>query len=156
MAKFQTEVPYFLEILNFLTIQCGTGGRKPPCPNQLDSSSRFNTIPACDGQTDGHTTTAYTALAWRCAVEGFLLLAYHCQSDCRHSDCCPVIAASLTSTLAQSTERTSSPETRGRRLGGRTCRDRFLHTASSTALPTAPAIGQRVYKINSKLCSKKL
>ena len=31
--------------------------------NQLDSSSRFNTIPACDGRADGHKTTAYTALA---------------------------------------------------------------------------------------------
>jgi len=25
--------------------------------------SRFDTIPACDRHTDGHTTTAYTALA---------------------------------------------------------------------------------------------
>ena len=33
---------------------------------QLDPSSRFDTIPACDGQTDTHThkTTAYTVLAW--------------------------------------------------------------------------------------------
>jgi len=35
--------------------------------NQLDSSSRFDSIPACngrtDGQTDGRTTTANTALA---------------------------------------------------------------------------------------------
>jgi len=29
----------------------------------LHLSSRFNTIPACDGQKDGHTMTAYTALA---------------------------------------------------------------------------------------------
>ena len=31
--------------------------------NQLDSSSRFDMTPACDGQTGGHTTTANTALA---------------------------------------------------------------------------------------------
>jgi len=29
----------------------------------LHSSNRFDTIPAFDGQTDGHTTTAYTTLA---------------------------------------------------------------------------------------------
>ena len=34
---------------------------------QLDSSSRFDTVPACDRQTDGHTTTAYTALAYSVA-----------------------------------------------------------------------------------------
>ena len=28
---------------------------KSPCQNQLDSSSRFNTTSACDGQTDGRT-----------------------------------------------------------------------------------------------------
>jgi len=31
--------------------------------------SRFGTIPVCDGQTDRHTTTAYTALALRRAVK---------------------------------------------------------------------------------------
>jgi len=30
---------------------------------QLDSSSRFDTTPACDGPTDGHTMTANIALA---------------------------------------------------------------------------------------------
>ena len=30
---------------------------------QLNSSSNFDTIPACDGQTDIIMTTAYTALA---------------------------------------------------------------------------------------------
>jgi len=38
-----------------------------PAKTQLDSSIRFDTTPACDGQTDGrmdgHTTTAYAALA---------------------------------------------------------------------------------------------
>ena len=38
--------------------------------NQLDSTSRFDTIPACDGRTDVHSTTACTALALRRAVEG--------------------------------------------------------------------------------------
>jgi len=42
---------------------------KSPCQNQLDSSSRFNTTSACDGQTDGHMTTTYTALAQRRAVK---------------------------------------------------------------------------------------
>ena len=35
---------------NFLITQCGIGGK-----NQLDSSSRFDTIPACDRRTDIHT-----------------------------------------------------------------------------------------------------
>jgi len=33
----------------------GTGGRNPPCQNQLDSSSHFDTTPACNrltGRTD--------------------------------------------------------------------------------------------------------
>jgi len=37
--------------------------------NQLDSSSHFNTIPACGRQTDRQTMTAYTALAQHCAVK---------------------------------------------------------------------------------------
>ena len=44
-----------------------------PKKNQLDSSSHFDTIPACDrrtdGQTDGHTETSYAALAKRRAVK---------------------------------------------------------------------------------------
>jgi len=47
-----------------------------PAKTQLDSSSRFDTIPACggqtNGQTEGHTTTKYTALGWRRAVKMFL------------------------------------------------------------------------------------
>jgi len=31
-------------------------------------SSRFDTIPACDGQMGGHTMTANTVLAWRYTV----------------------------------------------------------------------------------------
>jgi len=31
----------------------GTGGRNPPCQNQLDSSSHFDTTPACNRLTDG-------------------------------------------------------------------------------------------------------
>jgi len=30
-------------------------GRKLPCKYQFDSSSGFDTIPACDGRTDGRT-----------------------------------------------------------------------------------------------------
>ena len=30
---------------------------KPLCQNQLDSSGRFATTPACDGRTDGQTNT---------------------------------------------------------------------------------------------------
>ena len=33
--------------------------------------SGFDTIQACDGQTNGHTTTAYTALAWRRTVKKY-------------------------------------------------------------------------------------
>ena len=29
--------------------------KKPPCQNQLDPSSRFNTVSACDRRTDGRT-----------------------------------------------------------------------------------------------------
>jgi len=42
--------------------------------NQLDTSSRFDKIPAAaaaDGQTDRHMTTPYTALAQRRAVKMF-------------------------------------------------------------------------------------
>jgi len=47
--------------------QCKIDQRKSPC--QLDSSSRFDTMPAGDGETDAHKTTAYTALALRHAVK---------------------------------------------------------------------------------------
>ena len=29
--------------------------KKPPCPNQLDSFNCFDTVPACNGQTDEQT-----------------------------------------------------------------------------------------------------
>jgi len=51
--------------------------------NKLDSSSRFNKIPVCDGQTDGHTTTATTALAKRRVVTN--VLSWH-HSFSRHVD----------------------------------------------------------------------
>ena len=55
--------PYFRRYSNFLTTQCGIGGRKLPRQNQLDSSCCFDTLLACGGQTDGqtdrHATTAY-------------------------------------------------------------------------------------------------
>ena len=41
--------------VSFIT-QCEIGGRKPTCQEQLDSSSPFDTIPACDEQTDGQDT----------------------------------------------------------------------------------------------------
>jgi len=47
-AKFQREYPYFQRYLNFLITQCKRGRK-----NQLDSSSRIDTILACNGQTDG-------------------------------------------------------------------------------------------------------
>ena len=62
---------------SFLIKQCRMGKGKPPCQYQLESSSGFCTIPACDGltdvptdrQTDGHTMTANTALAKRRSVK---------------------------------------------------------------------------------------
>ena len=41
--------------------RCEIGGKKPPCQNQLDSSSQFDTIPACDGRTDGYDDSIYRA-----------------------------------------------------------------------------------------------
>jgi len=43
--------------LNFLGLKrCTIGRKKPPCQKQLNSFSRFDTIPACDGwQTDRRT-----------------------------------------------------------------------------------------------------
>ena len=70
-AKFQTEVPLFLEVPNFLITQFRIDPPKLPRKKQLYTTSRFDTKPACDGQTDGrtdrHTTTAYTAQAYRVA-----------------------------------------------------------------------------------------
>ena len=48
--------------------------------NQLDSSSRFDTIPACDGQTDGRThddskyraSMASSGKTWKCLQLYFL------------------------------------------------------------------------------------
>jgi len=54
--------------------------------NQLDSSSRFDTIAlVTDGRTDGqtdvqtdvHTRTVYTALAWRRAMKNERQLSVH-------------------------------------------------------------------------------
>jgi len=57
--------PYFRRYPNFLKTQFRIGQRKLPC-QKLALSSRFDTIPACDGrpdrQTDGHMTWAYTTL----------------------------------------------------------------------------------------------
>jgi len=57
--------PYFRRYSNFLTTQCGIGGRKLPRQNQLDSSCCFDTLLACGGQTDGQTDRhAMTAYEW--------------------------------------------------------------------------------------------
>ena len=45
---------------------------KLPDQKQLDPSSRFDTTPACDGQTDGYMKTSYTALAQRRAVKAVI------------------------------------------------------------------------------------
>ena len=42
----------FWKYPSFLLTQCTTGGRKLPCQNQLDSFSRLDRTPNCDGQTD--------------------------------------------------------------------------------------------------------
>ena len=74
-TESQREVPSkFWRYPSFLMTQCGIDGRKPPCQKQLDSSSGFDTIPACDGRTVRHTMTAYTALAWRRAVKSKIKL----------------------------------------------------------------------------------
>jgi len=39
----------FVDTQIFVITQCGIGRKKPPCQNQLDPFSRFDTIPACDG-----------------------------------------------------------------------------------------------------------
>jgi len=45
-------------------------GKKPLCQKQLDLSSYFDTIPACDK----HTTTAYTELDASVALRGKKIL----------------------------------------------------------------------------------
>ena len=82
-AKCQREVPLFLEVpclQNFFIAQCMVSGKSPHARNQLDWS--VDTIPSYDRRTDGQMTTAYTALAQRCAVK--IEYAY----DMRNSDVC--------------------------------------------------------------------
>jgi len=55
MVSIGGKYPNFWRYPNFLITQCGLGGRKPPCQNKLDSSSRFDTVPACDRQMDRRT-----------------------------------------------------------------------------------------------------
>ena len=59
--KFHREVPLFLEVPKFRNPSVGEVEGSLHAKNQLDSSSRFDTTPACDGQTDRHTTTASIA-----------------------------------------------------------------------------------------------
>ena len=56
-TKFQREGMLFLKVYpNFLITQWfRIGERELQCQNQLYPSSQFNTIPACDGQTDRQT-----------------------------------------------------------------------------------------------------
>ena len=60
--------------MNFLRAQCRPGGRKLACQNQLDSFSRFDRTPTCDGETDTASTGVSTAsrgltcLGWRGAL----------------------------------------------------------------------------------------
>ena len=42
---------------NVLKTECRIGGRKPPCQNRVNPSSRFDTLPACDEQTDRRRDT---------------------------------------------------------------------------------------------------
>ena len=55
--KFQKKVPLFFRYPHFFIIQYRIDGRKPPCKNELDPSSRFDTIADCDRHTDGRTWT---------------------------------------------------------------------------------------------------
>jgi len=45
--------------------------------------SRFGTVPACDRRTDGHTTTEYTALAYRIVITGGKPLIIGVTTICR-------------------------------------------------------------------------
>jgi len=89
----------------FVITQCGIGGKKPPCQNQLDSYSRFNTIPACDRRTDRRTRDDCIGLChasidggapwrlwrhlamdrsvwlWRCRICGLSACRYHYRSS---------------------------------------------------------------------------
>ena len=49
--------PSFWRYPNVLKTECGIGGRKPPCQNRVNPSSRFDTLPACDEQTDRRRDT---------------------------------------------------------------------------------------------------
>ena len=63
LGTSQREVSKFLEILKFSCTTVRNRWKQTPCQKQLDSSSRLDTVPACDKRTDGHAMTAYTALA---------------------------------------------------------------------------------------------
>jgi len=47
----------FFRYPNFLKRQGGIAGRKLSCQTQIDSSTGFDTTPACDRQTDGTKDT---------------------------------------------------------------------------------------------------
>jgi len=60
-AKFQREVPLFLEIglteflFNTMYLNVGRVEGSSHAENQLDSFSRFDRTPTCEGQTDMQT-----------------------------------------------------------------------------------------------------
>ena len=58
---------------------------------------RFSGTPTCDRQTDIHTTTAYTALAWRRAVKTYAYASRYVLSD-------PIFLNSLLALLLPSFE----------------------------------------------------
>ena len=51
-AKFQMEVPLSLVVPEFPYNAVWDSWKEAPMQIQLDSFSRFDTIPGCDGQTD--------------------------------------------------------------------------------------------------------
>ena len=58
-AKFQQKYPHLWRYPTFFITQLSIGQRMLPCQNQLYPSSRFDTIPSCDGQT--HDDSIYRA-----------------------------------------------------------------------------------------------
>jgi len=56
---------------NFLITQCGIDGRRRlRAKNQLDSSSRCDTIPVCDGRSDGRDTRRHVIPRYSVASRG--------------------------------------------------------------------------------------
>ena len=62
--------PYLWRYPNFVMTQCRICEKKPPCQKtQLDTSSRFDTIPDCeDKETDRQTDTRRQHIAWQTQI----------------------------------------------------------------------------------------